>query len=117
MGLNAESQAQSARTAKDGKPVCSDNSRGERSSGGGSGQTRDIGFRVDRTTSERSNFLSPSIAGKIITQLIREAEGQLENARACIKWYEDEEEKALAKIEELRRLEESVQAEDEMPEE
>ena len=111
MSSNAESQAQSARTAEDTGAICSDYATSEGSAGVRSSTERDIGFGVDRTDSTGADLISSSIAGKIVTQLIKEAEDQLDNARACIKWYEDEEQKALAKIAELRQLEQTVQAE------
>lgn len=111
MSSNAESQAQSARAAEIREPVCPDHATSEGSSGDTSSTARDIGFGVARTDSAGSDFLPPSIVGKIITQLIKEAEDQLGNAKACIKWYEDEEQKALVKLEELRQLEQSIEFE------
>lgn len=111
MNSNAESEARTARTAEVGEFVCSDHTRSEGITGSTSSAEKDIAFRADRTDSEGASFLSSSIAGKIVSQLIKEAEDQLDNARACIKWYEDEEQKALQKIEELRQLEQSVQTE------
>lgn len=50
------------------------------------------------------------LAGGILKQLIHQAENQLREARACISWYQEAEEKAeqqLANLLELQRLAEN----------
>jgi len=49
------------------------------------------------------------ITGGIVTQLIRDAERQLGNARASVEWYQREEEEALQRVRELRQLLASIQ--------
>jgi hypothetical protein len=42
--------------------------------------------------------------GGIVDQLLSDAYQQLENAEACIKWYEDQKAKTLKRIETLQKL-------------
>jgi hypothetical protein len=49
--------------------------------------------------------------GGIVDQLLSDAYQQLENAEACIKWYEDEKAKALKRIENLQKLQQLGQEE------
>ncbi len=44
------------------------------------------------------------LAGGIVSQLVKQAERRLGNAEACITWYENERQEALAELEELRNL-------------
>jgi hypothetical protein len=50
------------------------------------------------------------LVGKIYGRLVREAEDRLAEARACIDWYQAEEQKQLQKLEELRRELEALEA-------
>lgn len=49
------------------------------------------------------------LTGGIITQLIKDAEDQLGEARACIEWYGKKEQEQLERLENFRKLQEIEQ--------
>ena len=54
-------------------------------------------------------FGGDRIDGKIIAQLISDAQDQLEEARACIKRYQEQEKQALKRLETLHGIQELIQ--------
>jgi hypothetical protein len=63
-----------------------------------------IGVDGDDWTRGNQPRLSVAISGGILIQLIQDAEDQLEQAEACIKWYEDEKRKIQQRLDNLRQL-------------
>jgi hypothetical protein len=51
-----------------------------------------------------ARIIGGALFGGIVDQLLNDACQQLENAEACIKFYEDERNKALKRIENLQKL-------------
>lgn len=54
-----------------------------------------------------------TLAGGILARLIKDAEERLNEARACIQWYQDEEKKQLVRLDELKQLQDISELEEE----
>lgn len=90
-----------------------------RGGGSGVGQTSGIvesqPFGTDRDDrAGASESILSAVSGGILAQLIDDAEDQLEQANACIQWYEDERQKVLGRLENLRQLQ-SLQSDNPNP--
>jgi hypothetical protein len=96
------------RGGKGNEPVCPSDPPGETGIAGQSGGAETFAGRISGTAGSREAFDRVDrlciIAGGIVSQLIADAESQLANARACVEWYQQEEAKALQRLEHLRQL-------------
>lgn len=100
---NAQSQARTARTEKNGTIRNPDDTRGEGGIGGSSLTDGSVSGGVDGA-SRTQTATGSAITGGIIAQLINDAENQLGKTRACIEWYQEEEQERLERLENLKRL-------------
>lgn len=102
--INAESQTWGARRPEERTSESQNFPASEARVRGDSSGVEDIGFGAAREGGEEEGSSGSTIGGKIVAQLIQEAEDQLGTARECIDWYQREEEKILLKLDRLRRL-------------
>ncbi|QYO62585.1 hypothetical protein [Leptolyngbya sp. 7M] len=109
---NAKSQARGTRGSEERVAESENIAPSQEWTGGNSSGISSVRLGAARAGGEKKNFVGASLGGKIIAQLIREAEDQLGTARECIDWYQREEQKALTKLEQLRQLQEEQQAEE-----
>jgi hypothetical protein len=107
---NAEIQTQAAWGGENTRGVRSTDPAGETRARGFGEIARDLSQRIAGETRSRSIPGSTiSISGGILTQLIQDAESQLEKTRATIEWYQSEEQEQLQRLESLQRLRELEQ--------
>ena len=108
MGSNdGQSKTRTARTVERGTAFDSHDSRGQAGSGKSRSNHGSVSLRTARTLGQTAN-LSVSFTGGILTQLIKQVESQLgtahyqvQNAEACIQWYQREKEEHQHRVEDL----------------
>lgn len=104
---DAEVKTLSAQSKEVGEATTSPHPRREgevRETNGGNG---DVDQRTTGTTKSRTNSnYSGSLTGGIIDQLIEDYKDRLEKARASVKWYQDEEQEILKRLEGFYHLKE-----------
>lgn len=94
---NEASRTRRAEISGDQHPSDSDREKRDREDGENAG---DIHRGIHRTA-----WAWGALAGGILAQLIKDAETRLSEARECVEWYQQEEQKQLQRLEELRALE------------
>lgn len=92
---------------------CADQREGERRGEAGSrGDGTYTGREFERTVGTPGTWgeqpISNSLAGKIVDQLISDAEERLRQSEECIIWYEQERDTVRSKLESLRQIREQI---------
>jgi hypothetical protein len=101
---HAESQTRGTWSTEKRFAQSTDLAPSEAGTRGTSGGVENIGIGHAGAGRAAESSISSSLGGKIIAQLIQEAEDQLGVARKCIEWYVEEEQKALNKLQQLKQL-------------
>lgn len=106
---SAERESWQVRRDEDGAAGAEPDAHGQVSANAASPLTEHLRLGADRADCT-GGIPRGGIAGGILKQLIAQAEDQLREARACISWYQEAEEKAerqLSNLLELQRLAEN----------
>lgn len=109
---NAEIETSTAWSEEDSTNVGENDTAREGGVGTTSGSFGDISERVSRASSSQQGPVPGyTTNGKILTQLISDAEDRLEEAEACLEWYENVKQRELKRLANLRKLQEEEEQE------
>ena len=110
MGDYAESTTQGLGRTEDGQSLRSHQPRGEEGSQDPSRGSGDIGRGIFGTSRSSGIQVDP-ITGGILSQLIKQVEGQLAESKECVDWYERKTKEYQDQLDQLKHLQGLMESE------